>query len=135
VFLLPASERSLRAADNAADAKPPGVNLDYDFRGSRPLPSGIRLAGAVDRAVTRAEPEGFRITLAGDKPNPVGRVGLEMHTTLRGDFEITAGYELLRVEEPTDGYGVGFELFAHTVHSPQQGLGVYRVARVNEGDV
>src|SRR5205823_206153 len=125
----------VQGADQPGDEKPLSFELDYDFRGSKPIPPGFRLAGAVRNAVVRPEPGGFRITLAGDQPNPVGRVGLEMHTTLRGDFELTAGYELLRVEEPTDGYGVGFELFAHTVHSPQQGLGVYRVARVNEGDV
>jgi hypothetical protein len=111
------------------------VELHYDFRGSQPLPPGIRVAGAVHNAVTRPEEEGFRITLAGNRPNPIGRVGLEMKTTLRGDFEITAGYEILHAEQPTKGHGVGFEFFAHTVHVPQQGFGVYRMARVGQGEV
>ncbi len=117
-------------AGNAAAAR-----VHYDFRGRQPLPAGIQVAGAVNNAVTRPEEKGFRITLAGDKPNPIGRVGLELKTTLPGDFEITAGYEILRAEQPTQGSGVGFELFALTVPKPQQGLGVYRMARVREGEV
>lgn len=53
--------------------------------------------------------------------------------TLDGDFEITAAYEILHADQPTEGYGVGFELFVHTL--PEQGIGVYRVARVKQGDV
>ena len=112
----------------------PAVELDYDFRDSRPLPKEIRLAGALHNLKTLAEETGFRMTIA-DRPNPIGRAGMEMHTRLRGDFEITAGYEILNAAVPTEGNGVGFEFFAHTVHTPQQGLGVYRLTRVDDGDV
>jgi hypothetical protein len=115
------------------EARP--VELNYDFRGGRPLPPEIRVAGALGNAVCRPEERGFRITLAGDRPNPIGRVGLETKTILQGDFEITAGYEILSADQPTQGHGVGFEFFAHTVHVPQQGFGVYRMTRVGEGDV
>jgi hypothetical protein len=54
-------------------------------------------------------------------PSPClrGSPGLEIKTTLRGDFEITAGYELLRADQPKEGYGVGFELFVHPSEAPQ----------------
>lgn len=108
--------------------------LVYDLRGEQPLPDELRPAGALHLAKLRREPEGFRITLAGDRPNPMGRAGLELKTTVHGDFDLVAAYELLAHETPTDGYGVGFEFFAHTMHTPQQGMGVYRVSRVKQGD-
>src|SRR5947207_12816667 len=70
----------VQGADQPGDEKPLSFELDYDFRGSKPIPPGFRLAGAVRNATVRPEPGGFRITLAGDQPNPIGRVGLEMHT-------------------------------------------------------
>ena len=75
------------------------------------------------------------MTLRGNEPNPIGLAGLQMKTPLHGDFEITAGYELLQHERPTEGHGVGLEFFAHTVHVPQQGIGLYRLARVEQGEV
>jgi hypothetical protein len=123
----------LRAPEPVPEPAP--VALDYDFRGSRPLPPEIRLAGALDNAVTGPEEAGFRITIAGDRPNPIGRAGLQMPTTLHGDFEITAGYEILNFAETVTGNGVGFELFAHTVHTPQQGIGVYLLKRKGDRGV
>ncbi len=111
------------------------TQFECDFRGSKPIPPEMYLAGAVGNAEVRPEPEGLRITLKGDRPNPIGRVGLEMKTVVRGDFEIMAGYEILQGARPTKGYGVGFEMFAHTLHTPQRGIGAYRMARVKEGDV
>jgi hypothetical protein len=47
----------------------------------------------------------------------------------------TAGYEILRADPPTKGTRVGFELYAHTADQPQQGFGVYRMARLDHGEV
>jgi hypothetical protein len=122
-------------ADQPVPEEVPPVDLTYDFRGSKPLPPGFRLAGALHELTARPEEEGFRLSLAGKQPNGIGRAGLEMKTTLRGDFSITAAYEILKAEPPTQGHGVGFEMYAHTVHVPQQGFGVYRMERIDEGDV
>ncbi|HEV3119493.1 MAG TPA: hypothetical protein VGY58_20720 [Gemmataceae bacterium] len=126
-----------RGADKPEPSLP--HEMEYDFRGSKPLPPGIILAGALDGAATQPESSGFRITIVGDQPVPIDRAGLEINTTLKGDFEITAGYELLRADQPKEGYGVGFELFVHPAEAPQQGvfqgLGIYRVARVEQPNI
>src|SRR5262249_54706541 len=54
---------------------------------------------------------------------------------VRGDFEITAAYEILRLDEPTEGHGVGVELFVTTDSPAKPELGLFRAARVNEGEV
>jgi hypothetical protein len=118
-----------------SDPPAPAVNLDFDFRGKKDVPPEFYLAGAVHDLTTHPEEEGLRLSLSGTKPNPIGRAGLESKLVLRGDFSITAGYEILQAAPPTQGNGVGFELYAHTVHEPQQGFGVYRMSRVNEGEV
>jgi DNA-directed RNA polymerase subunit RPC12/RpoP len=132
-WLPPAHAPAPAQAPAAGQAVP--FEWEYDFRGSRPLPPDLHPAGALHLGSIRPEDAGLRVTLAGDRPNPIGRAGLEMTTPLHGDFEITAGYELLRYARPTEGFGVGFELFAQTVHKPQLGMGVYRVARVEQGEV
>jgi hypothetical protein len=120
-----------------APAAGPAASFErtYDFRGSRPLPPEIQPSGALQDAVVRPEEEGVRITLPANREDPNVRAGLEMPTNIRGDFEITAGYEILRADRPTKGYGVGFELFAHIVKNPQQGLGMYRMVRTQDGEI
>ncbi len=105
----------------------------HDFRGGRALPAGFRLTGA-DAAVT-AQPEdaGFRITVPANQEQRV-RVGLEMFPIVEGDFEITAGYEILHADRPQSGEGVGFEFYIGTAPMVD-GLGVLRLARLFEGDV
>lgn len=126
----------------AAGAQPVGdlqpenaaaFELTYDFRGSKPLPPGFHLAGHVQDLTVQPEEAGLRLSLSGTKPNPMGRAGLEMRTSLRGDFSFTAGYEILRAEPPTKGQGVGFEMYTHT--TPQQGFGVYRMEQVDRGEL
>jgi serine/threonine-protein kinase len=55
--------------------------------------------------------KGLRIAL---EPGRDGRhnTGIDTAFTVRGDFEITTGYEILRAERPTMGYGVGVGLYA-----------------------
>jgi hypothetical protein len=82
----------------------------------------------------RPEDGGWRITLPAERGSP-DRVGLELEAPIKGDFEVTAGYELLRADQPSTGYGVGFELFVETATPTQEALGLYRVARVKQGNV
>jgi len=122
-------------AQDPAPEKAAAFELTYDFRGSKLMPSGFQLGGNVQDLTVKPEEAGLRLNLSGTVPNGIGRAGLEMKTTLQGDFSFTAGYEILRAESPTKGNGVGFEMYAHTVHKPQQGFGVYRMEQVEHGEL
>ena len=106
--------------------------LHQDFRGGRRPAPPLALFGPDAEAVTRAEDEGFRITL------PAGRVstypvGLMTTTRVAGDFEITASYQLLHADRPTTGHGAGFEVYITTDTPTQEAIGFSRYMRVDEG--
>src|SRR5208283_3009298 len=81
-----------------------------DFRVNHTPLSPLQLAGADAADVTKAENEGFRITLT-KKRKEMGRAGLQLKTPVKGDFEITSTFEILQVDDPTEGHGVGFNLY------------------------
>src|SRR5262249_54942936 len=54
-------------------------------------------------------------------------VGLALTSALKGNFEITAGYELQRADTPKSGFGVGFELYVALESPTQDALGFTRV--------
>ena len=93
------------------------------------MPAGPNAAGLV-----KAEEEGLRITLPAkqDKPEPVGVRAL---VGVKGDFEITAGYEFLQADAPKTGTGIGFEIYLETSSPTKEGLGFIRVIRPNGSDV
>jgi hypothetical protein len=112
-----------------------GAEIYHDFRAGQPLPASFRVIGHDGGKYTKPEQGGFRITIPADRKFVHDRVGLEMAGPFKGDFEVTAGYELLHADAPTNGYGVGVELFVHMSAKPtEDGMGLYRVKRVNEGD-
>ena len=58
----------------------------------------------------RWEAGGARVTMpAGAGVQPTA--GVAANFKIKGDFEITASYEVLKAEKPTEGYGVGVSLF------------------------
>ncbi len=77
----------------------------HDFRG-RPLAGAIRLSGPQVGRFVKTEAEGLRITLPKDRQN-LAQVGFAIDRQVRGDFEVTATFEIVQVEEPRAGYGAG----------------------------
>src|SRR5262249_41024099 len=93
--------------------QPPDTGFYQDFRGSpRPLPP-LELVGPDAELVSKPEAEGWRITVPADQPK-VTTIGLAMKAPVKGDFELTAGYEILQAEMPKGRSPAGFELFIHT---------------------
>ena len=130
-FLLPHG----RAPNGAEDAQLASGPVFYqDFRGGRRPVAPLSLFGAQVDAVTRAEEEGFRITLPSrrDSTDPVGLV---MTAPVQGDFEITARYQILHVDRPMTGYGVGFELYIMTDTPKEEAIGFSDVLRPVGGEV
>lgn len=84
----------------------PRADVKFEFRGpSLAEPTFARFGPDAARLV-KEEPDGVRITLASaDQPLP--STGFNCKVPVRGDFEITVGYELLRADPPKGGYGAG----------------------------
>jgi serine/threonine protein kinase len=94
-------------ADRAGSAAPEmKVRIQHDFRTADWSNFVLRPMG--DKVAWEAG--GVRVTL------PAGQgvqkpAGLGGRLTIKGDFEITVSYEILEVDKPSKGYGVGVALY------------------------
>jgi hypothetical protein len=66
---------------------------------------------------------------------PRDPVGVLLLGHIKANFEITVGYEILEIEQPPKGNGVGLEFYALIDTPRPEVLGLLRVLSVNEGDV
>src|SRR5262245_10004120 len=82
-------------------------DFHHDFRGAS-LPDELGLQGG---AMT-PEKEGLRITLPRDRKR-MGQVGVFTNFPVKGNFEITAAYEILHADQPSEGWGVGVTLYIY----------------------
>jgi DNA-directed RNA polymerase subunit RPC12/RpoP len=114
--------------------QPVTAEINETFRGGRSPSDAFAVVGAIPGIVTGPEVKGFRITVPA-QGQQTDRVGLELATRLKGDFEITIGYELQKAGPPIDGHGVGVELFIDLDTPTRENLGLMRVSRVNESEV
>jgi hypothetical protein len=83
-------------------------HLAIDFRAGATLPPHTFTGDDIDSLVKR-DADGLRITLAADRQH-LAPVGLELPVWVRGDFDLSLGYEFLAVGEPIPTYGVGVAL-------------------------
>jgi RNA polymerase sigma factor (sigma-70 family) len=109
------------------------VDLYEDFRGARSPSPVFRMMGIDQGATMKPEAGGLRITVPANQARR-HRAGIEMRTPVKGDFEITAGYEILAADQPDAGYGVGFEVYVNTATPTQDRLGIFRLNRPLEGE-
>jgi hypothetical protein len=101
-------------ASAAGDPNPVAAfSLYHDFRQGNPLPAGLTLEGMDAEKYTAQEPGGLRINLPATRkaPGPLRGVGFALNHEIAGDFEITAGYEILSTGPVTGDEGVGVDLF------------------------
>jgi hypothetical protein len=90
------------------------VEFYHDFRKKGVPRATFDVSGPAHDKRVKSEPEGLRITLAGEKGIPTSVVGVAPQFRVRGDFEVTVGYELLSAEKPDAGFGVGVEVYLMT---------------------
>jgi hypothetical protein len=88
-----------------APGQPATADTYYDFRG-QPLSPELTVFPAKE-GVVKVEQDGLRITLPRSWIHPFGGVGVKTASGLRGDFEVTAGFEVLQADVPDTGFGVG----------------------------
>jgi hypothetical protein len=82
-----------------------------DFR-KQPLPAQMTEFNSEEGKFYHFEPEGLRITLPSTWIHPWGGVGFRTFVSIPGDFDVTAGIEILHADWPKGGYGVGVCLYA-----------------------
>src|SRR5207244_425450 len=104
------------------------------FRGDHhPLPP-LSIFGPDADLFTHPGEKGLRVALPAQR-NGRDPVGLICTAPVEGDFEITAGYEILEAKRPKAGGGVGFELYLMAATPGQDALAMMRVARAWGTDV
>jgi hypothetical protein len=106
------------------------VHVIYPF-GGVPLPAAFKLTGPDAQNFVKVEREGVRITLPA-KRNSTQGAGLSLPMLVRGDFEISTRYEILKMDPPVTGHGVGFQLYIESVKDIE--LDFLRIDRVAEGE-
>jgi hypothetical protein len=82
----------------------------HSFRGNAGLADELELIGPDVEACVRFEPAGARLTLPTGHPGKRLATGLTTTFVIKGDFEVTLGYELLKEPAP-GGAGQGAGLF------------------------
>jgi serine/threonine protein kinase len=105
-----------------------------DFRGASPVGPNFKLEGHDARSLLTKEDGGVRIMLPA-KRKECDPVGLRLTSRVKGDFEITASYEIIQADRPTSGHGVGVQLYLMTDTPTDEALDLLRTTRVAEGNV
>jgi hypothetical protein len=101
-------------------------DFHHDFRGEL-LPETLGLQ-PFNYPALAVEKEGLRITLPKNRKQ-MGQVGVFTTFPVKGNFEITAAYEILHADQPTDGWGVGVTLYAYVDAPVKNAVGIYRLDR------
>src|SRR5688572_3667422 len=89
-----------------------GQDRVHDFTGSCSKPKLIYYSGTDAKEYVTPENEGLRIRF-GPPQAPTRPVGVAWHYWVRGDFIATVSYEILEVDRPEKGDGVGVELYLY----------------------
>jgi hypothetical protein len=84
--------------------------LGQTFNGQRYDLKKFRPTGANTAKSIQPETQGLRIRLPANRPNTLP-VGLIARSGIRGDFEITLSFEVLKVDRPTQGHGAGISIW------------------------
>jgi hypothetical protein len=95
------------------EALPLTNEVYQDFRSGKPHQPGIVWAGLDGTEVMEPDDRGLRIKLLPSRTRK-DPGGLGLMATTRGDFEVTAGYEIVSPDRPKTGQGTGVELYLMT---------------------
>lgn len=106
----------------------------HDFRG-KPLPKELHLTGKREPEFLKFEPEGLRVTLPETFIHEFGGVSVRSSFGFKGDFEITAGFEILHADVPGKGFGVGASMHMAQAQPGTQMATLARVVRAGPSQV
>jgi Protein of unknown function (DUF1583) len=110
-----------------------GEDIYQDFRQGF-VPAVFQPEGRDATRWIKTEPEGIRITLPPGS-NVTSAIGMRLQTPIQGDFEITAGYEVLQVDPPTAGFGAGFAIYLATNSPTKEAVEFFHLVRPSGSEV
>jgi hypothetical protein len=114
------------ATIGAAGAETPsGGEFYQDFRGSQSPRPPLEVCGPDADLASHPEDQGWRITVPANQAK-ITNVGVMLRDPVKGDFEMTAGYEILQAEEPTGRSPAGFEFYLMTDTPTREAVGFSR---------
>jgi Protein of unknown function (DUF1583) C domain len=90
----------------------------------------FRATGSNAHQAMSIDPRGLRIALRADHSNNLP-VGLILRSGVRGDFEITMGFNVIRVDKPTAGNGAGVSIWISTTSAAREAATIARLVRPN----
>lgn len=105
----------------------------FDFRGSQFDNARLKILGEGTARLVAPEADGLRVVIP--QAALVQEAGFGPRVGLRGDFEIIAIFEIIKLASPQSGYGVGPRIYITTATEDEQVATVGRLRRVREGDV
>jgi hypothetical protein len=98
-----------------------------DFRNSHFDPKLVDYTLADPEKYLTPEKEGLRLRFTGMEAPPARQAaGVFWRFEARGDFVVTAKYEILKMERPKMGQGVGAGLYLHLKNREQEGIALAR---------
>ena len=93
----------------------------HDFRGGKFDDQLFRYDGPNAEQFIKLEEQGLRITIPAGKA-PKAAVGIYIRGPVRGDFTATTRYEIIQVDQPLSGWGVGVEMYLMCDNAVRDGI-------------
>jgi serine/threonine-protein kinase len=107
--------------------------LYQDFRGNKPIHTALHWGGLDGEEVIEPGEKGLRIQLTAKRTRK-DPVCLVLGAGIKGDMEVTTGFELLEANPPKEGNGVGFELYVMLDTPTNEAIALVRVKRPDGSD-
>jgi hypothetical protein len=102
--------------------------LKQDFRGSKFDLDLMAYSGQTPEKYITLENEGLRLRYTGEGAPPTNNTaGVAWRFHARGDFVVTARYEILKAEQPKNGWAVGAELYLRVKNPTKDGISFARI--------
>lgn len=117
-----------------ATARTGAEEWSHDFRRGLAGSPALQPIGPNYPQVARPDDKGLRINLQANRPKR-GPVGVATRFRVRGNFEITASYEILNADVGTKGYGAGARLWVKLDAPTTDVISLGRVDRVKDGRI
>ena len=113
-------------AMTAGGGATPRPDFYYDFRKGNAADTTFAVLGPDAPGRMTYDLEGLRIALPAKRENNAA-LCVVTRSRIRGDFEITVGYQLLHTDQPKKGIrGVGFEVYLMTDTATREATAFYR---------
>jgi RNA polymerase sigma factor (sigma-70 family) len=104
----------------------------HSFKGNPQKNTDFELSGPEADQCVAFEPAGLRIKLPTDFPHVRGFTGVATHFPIKGDFELTLGFEILTEPDPgSEGEGTGFGVTVDVQGAARDHARFNRVVRFN----